>query len=176
MSSALLTPSELASRLDSIPRIRLAHLPTPLDECPRLSEILGGPRIFIKRDDMTGLAFGGNKTRQLEFLLAEVLTQKIDVLVAGAFTQSNWCRQITAASRKLGIDVSLILAHGEKGPNRQGNLLLDELMGAQVQVVDLNDIQQLPPILEQKLKDCKKPDVILLSSTHFVRMSWHVLH
>jgi len=181
MSSALLTPSELASRLDSIPRIRLAHLPTPLDECPRLSEMLGGPRIFIKRDDMTGLAFGGNKTRQLEFLLAEVLTQKIDVLVAGAFTQSNWCRQITAASRKLGIDVSLILAHGEKGPNRQGNLLLDELMGAQVQVVDLNDIQQLPPLLEAEAERLQKigrhpfiidpfrPDVLARSALGYVQ-------
>ena len=181
MSSELLTPSELASRLDSIPRIRLAHLPTPLDECPRLSEILGGPRIFIKRDDMTGLAFGGNKTRQLEFLLAEVLTQKIDVLVAGAFTQSNWCRQITAASRKLGIDVSLILAHGEKGPNRQGNLLLDELMGAQVQVVDLNDIQQLPPLLEAEAERLQKtgrhpfiidpfrPDVLARSALGYVQ-------
>ena len=94
MNKKKLTQKELASRLDSIPRIHLAHLPTPLDECPKLSEKLGGPRIFIKRDDMTGLAFGGNKTRQLEFLLAEVLTQNIDVLIAGAYTQSNWCRQI----------------------------------------------------------------------------------
>ena len=181
MNKEKLTHAELASRLDSIPRIHLAHLPTPLDECPKLSEKLGGPRIFIKRDDMTGLAFGGNKTRQLEFLLAEVLTQNIDVLVAGAYTQSNWCRQITAATRKLGMDVSLVLAHGEKGPSRQGNLLLDELMGAEIQVVDLEDIQDLPPLLDAEAERQKKlgrrpfiidpfrPDVLARSALGYVQ-------
>ena len=130
---------------------------------------------------MTGLAFGGNKTRQLEFLLAEVLTQNIDVLVAGAYTQSNWCRQITAATRKLGMDVSLVLAHGEKGPSRQGNLLLDELMGAEIQVVDLEDIQDLPPLLDAEAERLKKlgrrpfiidpfrPDVLARSALGYVQ-------
>ena len=93
----------------------MAFLPTPLEFCPRLSKLLGGPDIFIKRDDLTGLAFGGNKTRQLEFLLPKVLNEDFDILVAGAYSQSNWCRQITAAARKLEKDVMLVLVHGEKG-------------------------------------------------------------
>ncbi len=145
-----MTPEDLRARIDRIDRVPLAHLPTPLEHCPRLSAAIGGPAIYVKRDDLTGLAFGGNKTRQLEFLFAELVAQDADVIVAGAFTQSNWCRQITAAANKLGLDVSLVLAHGEKGPERQGNLLLDDLMGADITVVDLHDIQKLPPLLEQK--------------------------
>ena len=110
-----LTRDALKARIDAHPRVALAHLPTPLDFCPRFSEALGGPEIYIKRDDMTGLAFGGNKTRQIEFLFAEMLARGVDTVVAGAYTQSNWCRQITAAACKLGIKVSLTLLHGEKG-------------------------------------------------------------
>ena len=144
------TREALAARVESIPRVSLAHLPTPLEHCPRLSEALGGPDIYIKRDDLTGLAFGGNKTRQLEFLLADMMATDADVIVVGAYTQSNWCRQITAAARKLERDVSLVLAHGEKGPTRQGNLLLDELMGADITVVEIDDMQKLPPLLKSK--------------------------
>ena len=123
------------AKLNYKQKLTLSHayhwrfLPTPLEFCPRLSKLLGGPDIFIKRDDLTGLAFGGNKTRQLEFLLPKVLNEDFDILVAGAYSQSNWCRQITAAARKLEKDVMLVLVHGEKGGIRQGNLL-NELMGA----------------------------------------------
>ena len=141
---------ELRQRIRSVPRVRLAHLPTPLEHCPRLAHALGGPDIYMKRDDLTGLAFGGNKTRQLEFLLADMVEKEADVIVAGAYTQSNWCRQITAAARKLERDVSLVLLHGEKGPIRQGNLLLDDLMGADITVADIDDMQALPPLLEEK--------------------------
>ena len=96
------------------------HLPTPLEPCPRLSAALGGPEIWIKRDDLTGLAFGGNKTRQLEFVFADVLAQGADTVVAGAYTQSNWCRQMTAAAKKLGLEVALVLLHGEKGAGAPG--------------------------------------------------------
>ena len=140
----------LRERIRTLPRLHLAHLPTPLEHCPRLSRALGGPDIYVKRDDLTGLAFGGNKTRQLEFLLADMLARAADVLVAGAYTQSNWCRQITAAPRKPGRDVSLVLLHGEKGPVRQGNLLLDDLMGADITVTDIDDMQELFPLLEKK--------------------------
>jgi D-cysteine desulfhydrase family pyridoxal phosphate-dependent enzyme len=140
----------LEARLAALPRVRLAHLPTPLEPCPRLSEALGGPEIWIKRDDLTGLAFGGNKTRQLEFVLADLLAQGCDVLVAGAYTQSNWCRQMTAACRRLGLDIALVLAHGEKGPRLQGNLLLDRLMGAEITVVDLDTLEGMQPLLEAK--------------------------
>lgn len=144
------TRAEIRERISTIPRLLLAHLPTPLEHCARLSDKLGGPQIYVKRDDLTGLAFGGNKMRQLEFLFADILERGADVVVAGAYTQSNWCRQITASAAKLGLGVSLVLLHGEKGPARQGNLLLDELMGADVTVVDLNDIQQLAPMLHAK--------------------------
>ena len=162
--NTILSSEELRNRIDLLPRLRLAHLPTPLEYCPRLTQVLGGPDIFIKRDDLTGLAFGGNKTRQLEFLFPEIIQQKADVLVAGAYTQSNWCRQITAAARKLDLDVTLVLVHGEKGPVRQGNLLLDHLMGAEIQIVDIPDIQDLPPYIEkaaEKLREKgRRPYVI----------------
>jgi D-cysteine desulfhydrase family pyridoxal phosphate-dependent enzyme len=146
----------LAARIDALPRVRLAHLPTPLEPCPRLSEALGGPEIWIKRDDLTGLAFGGNKTRQLEFLFADVLAQGADTVVAGAYTQSNWCRQMTAAARKLGLEVALVLLHGEKGPALQGNLLLDRLMGADVTVVELDSMERLAPLLETKAAELER--------------------
>ena len=145
----------LLERIRAQPRVRLAHLPTPLEPCPRLSRALGGPEIHVKRDDLTGLAFGGNKTRQLEFLLADVAEREADVIVAGAYTQSNWCRQITAAARKLGRDVALVLLHGRKGPLRQGNLLLDDLMGADITVTDVDDMQRLPPLLEAKAAELR---------------------
>jgi D-cysteine desulfhydrase family pyridoxal phosphate-dependent enzyme len=146
----------LQARIDAVPRVRLAHLPTPLDPCPRLSAALGGPEIWIKRDDLTGLAFGGNKSRQLEFLFADVLAEGADTVVAGAYTQSNWCRQMTAAARKLGLEVSLVLLHGEKGPALQGNLLLDRLMGADVTVVELDSMERLTPLLEAKAQELER--------------------
>ena len=149
-----MTSEVLRERLAAQPRVKLAHLPTPLDQAPRLREALNAagnaPDIWIKRDDMTGLAFGGNKTRQLEFVFADMLAQGADVLVAGAYTQSNWCRQMTAACRKLGLDIALVLLHGEKGPVPQGNLLLDHLMGADVTVVDLASMEDLQPHLDAK--------------------------
>ncbi|MEZ5935020.1 MAG: D-cysteine desulfhydrase family protein [Alphaproteobacteria bacterium] len=149
-----MTRDELRERLAARPRIALAHLPTPLDPLPRFRDALQGPGgvpgIWIKRDDMTGLAFGGNKTRQLEFVFADMQQQGADVLVAGAYTQSNWCRQMTAACRKLGLDIALVLLHGEKGPALQGNLLLDELMGADVTIVDIETMEDLQPLLDAK--------------------------
>jgi D-cysteine desulfhydrase family pyridoxal phosphate-dependent enzyme len=146
----------LQARIDALPRVRLAHLPTPLDHCPRLSAALGGPDIWIKRDDLTGLAFGGNKTRQLEFLFADILAERADTVVAGAYSQSNWCRQITGAARRLGLEVALVLLHGEKGPALQGNLLLDRLMGADVTVVDLDTMERLTPVLEAKAAELER--------------------
>jgi len=149
------TRAELQARIDRLPRISLAHLPTPLEDCPNLTRALGGPTILIKRDDMTGLAFGGNKARQLEFLFPQILASGCDTIVAGAYTQSNWCRQITAAANKQGLKVELVLVHGVKGPKIQGNLLLDKLMGANVTVVDIDDIQRLPPLLEAKTAELR---------------------
>lgn len=152
MTDIRFTPAELEARIARLPRTRLACLPTPLEECPNLTRALGGPRILVKRDDMTGLAFGGNKARQLEFLFPRILASGCDTIVAGAYTQSNWCRQITAAACRLGLKVELLLVHGVKGPASQGNLLLDRLMGADVTVVDIDDVQRLPPLLEDRVE------------------------
>lgn len=119
---------------DHLPRISLAHLPTPLEEMPRLREALGGgPRLLIKRDDQTGLATGGNKTRKLEFLVAEALAQGADTLITAGGAQSNHCRQTAAAAAKTGLHCVLVLS-GEPLPRSQwnGNLLLDDLLGAEV--------------------------------------------
>ncbi|MDX6750936.1 D-cysteine desulfhydrase family protein [Geminicoccaceae bacterium 1502E] len=147
--------AELEERLAAQKRVRLAHLPTPLDPCPRFSQALGGAEVWIKRDDLTGLALGGNKTRQLEYVFADLLEAGCDTVVAGAYTQSNWCRQMTAAAKRLGLDISLVLVHGEKGPALQGNLLLDRLMGADVTVVDLESLEQLQPHLEAKAESLR---------------------
>jgi D-cysteine desulfhydrase family pyridoxal phosphate-dependent enzyme len=152
----LVSRKDLQARIDKLDRFQIAHLPTPLEFCPQLTEALGGPTIWIKRDDCTGLAFGGNKTRQLEFVFAEAKQQGADTIVIGAGSQSNWCRQTTAAARKFGMNVDLTLVHGIKGAVRQGNLLLDYLLGADVTIVEGEDLQQLPPLLEKKAEALKQ--------------------
>jgi len=122
-----------------LPRFPLGHLPTPLEHLTRFSDALGGPRIWIKRDDCTGLAFGGNKTRHNEFLIADALEQGCDTIVWGAGIQSNNCRQTAAGCAKAGLDCHLVLGRGKPadGPDLiQGNLLLDHLVGASVEIVD----------------------------------------
>jgi D-cysteine desulfhydrase family pyridoxal phosphate-dependent enzyme len=113
------------------PRVTLAFLPTPMSPLERLSRALGGPRIFIKRDDLTGLAGGGNKTRKLEFVLAEALSQGADTIVTVGATQSNHCRQTAAAAARLGLRCVLVL-RGVPPAQLSGNLLLDYLLGAEV--------------------------------------------
>src|SRR4051794_27138459 len=150
------SPEEIRSLLGKIPRVPLAVLPTPLQECSRLSRALHGPQIWMKRDDLTGLALGGNKTRQIEFLLGDVLAQGADVVIAGAGTQSNFCRQLTAAAARLGLKICLILMRGIKGAELQGNLLLDSLMGAEIEIVDEIDSLSLIPHFERKAENLEK--------------------
>jgi 1-aminocyclopropane-1-carboxylate deaminase/D-cysteine desulfhydrase-like pyridoxal-dependent ACC family enzyme len=137
MKQPVLTPEELRRAAERLPRVRLAHLPTPLEEATRFAHRLGGPRIFIKRDDCTGMLFGGNKTRHNEFLLADALQQKADVIVWGAGVQSNNCRQTAAACARLGLDCYLYLTRATHNDDVQGNLLLDHLVGAKVHIVDV---------------------------------------
>ena len=94
-----------------VPHVSLAHLPTPLEPLDRLSEALGGPRIWVKRDDATGLAMGGNKVRKLEYLLADAVDQGADVVLTTGATQSNHCRQTAAAAARLGLRCELLLEH-----------------------------------------------------------------
>ncbi len=121
------------------PRIRLATLPTPLQEAPRLREALGGaercPRILIKRDDLTGLAFGGNKARKLEFLVADAMEQHSTVLITTGAVQSNHARMTAAAARLAGMRSALVLTSKTENPDVQGNLLLDRLLDADVHLL-----------------------------------------
>ncbi|HTO95269.1 MAG TPA: D-cysteine desulfhydrase family protein [Bacteroidota bacterium] len=114
-----------------LPRFPLGAFPTPLQMLPRLSAHLGGPRIFIKRDDLTGLAFGGNKTRKLEFLVADALERGADTLLTAGAAQSNHCRQTAAAAARAGLRCDLLLG-GTAPREPQGNLLLDILLGAKI--------------------------------------------
>ncbi len=114
-----------------LPRLSLAHLPTPLEPLSRLGEALG-LRLWIKRDDQTGLAGGGNKTRKLEFLLAEALRRECDTVVTVGGPQSNHCRQTAAAAAKLGLRCILVLGGHAAQARPGGNLLLDELLGAEL--------------------------------------------
>ena len=131
-------PERLArlGRLGDVPRATLAALPTPLHPLPRLSERLGGPEIWIKRDDLSGLAGGGNKTRKLEFLVADALRQGADTLVTVGAIQSNHTRQTAAAAAKTGL--RCVLLHNAWAPppgpdyRRVGNLLLSGLLGAEL--------------------------------------------
>ncbi|OED45192.1 D-cysteine desulfhydrase [Chromatiales bacterium (ex Bugula neritina AB1)] len=120
--------------LSRFPRVHLAHLPTPLEKLDRLSKELGGPEIWIKRDDCTGLSTGGNKTRKLEFLMAEAQQQGADLVMTQGATQSNHARQTAAFSAKLGMDCHLLLedrtGYEDSNYNFNGNVLLDHLHGA----------------------------------------------
>ncbi len=125
--------------LSKFPRLPLAHLPTPLEPLERLSDHLGGPRLYVKRDDCTGLATGGNKTRKLEFLLAEALDQGCDTIITEGGRQSNHVRQTAAAAAKLGLACELVQqeAHFWDDPDYDvtGNIFLDRLLGARLNAV-----------------------------------------
>jgi len=118
-------------------RTDLAHLPTPLEKMNNLTSLLGGPEIYIKRDDHTGLAFGGNKSRKLEFIIADALQKKSDVIITTGGVQSNWCRQTAAAARIFDIKPILVLAKKEAGAVEfDGNLLLDHILGADIRLIE----------------------------------------
>lgn len=154
------SPAELRLLIDQVPRVRLAHLPTPLEFLPRFSQAVGGPPIYIKRDDCTGLACGGNKTRHNEFVFGDARQKQADQFVWGAGIQSNNCRQTAAACAKLGIPCHLMLGRGGPAPaspapggpttgpeEYQGNLLLDHLVGAKIEIVE----ESLGPALDARL-------------------------
>lgn len=146
--TAPVTADEIRARVARLPRASLALTPTPLQELPRLARELGIGRLFVKRDDLTGLAFGGNKTRNLEFRMADAVEQGADVFIAGLEAQSNSARQTTAAANILGMKTILVL-HRDRDWGWQGNLLIDRLLGAEVRFVDSDD----PAVLDQALRD-----------------------
>ncbi|QHP79872.1 D-cysteine desulfhydrase [Pectobacterium odoriferum] len=153
--------------LARFPRLSLGHFPTPLEVLPNLSAYLGGPTIYIKRDDATGLATGGNKTRKLEFLLADAQQQGADVIITQGATQSNHVRQTIAAAAKLGLKTKVLLEkrvedYGEDY-QRSGNVLLDNLLGGEIidHLPAGTDMQQAMETLAESLrKEGLKPYVI----------------
>lgn len=157
---------DLSLTLAKFPKVRLGHLPTPLEPMDRLSEILGGPRLWVKRDDCTGLSSGGNKTRKLEFLMADAQSKGADTIITQGATQSNHARQTTAAAAKLGMECHILL-EDRTGSNDNnyilnGNVLLDRLHGASVSKrsggTDMNlEMQDFADALIEK---GKKPYII----------------
>ena len=154
---------DLCERVTRVPQAELGHFPTPLEDCPRLSDKLGGPRILIKREDCSGLAFGGNKVRQLTFTIGEAVHLGADTIVHGAASQSNHCRQAAAACARLGLKCYLRLARDHKSVV-QGNLLLDYLAGADVELVDVPFGDELHAVKEALAEELKieglKPYVV----------------
>ncbi|WP_037293945.1 D-cysteine desulfhydrase [Roseobacter sp. CCS2] len=153
-------------QLAKFPRVALGHLPTPLEPMDRLSERLGGPRLWVKRDDCTGLSSGGNKTRKLEFLMADAQAQGADTIITQGATQSNHARQTAAAAAKLGMACHILL-EDRTGSNDQsyimsGNVLLDRLHGATVSKrsggADMN--AEMGALADQLRQDGKTPYII----------------
>ncbi|MGE0423009.1 MAG: D-cysteine desulfhydrase family protein [Reyranellaceae bacterium] len=127
--------ADLEARLSRFRRLGLAHLPTPLEPMRRLSTHLGGPRLWVKREDCTGVGLGGNKLRKLDYVLVEALDSGADTLVSGGVVQSNSQRQVAAAAARLGLDCHLAVYHGRVAPPNaayeiSGNALLNRLFGA----------------------------------------------
>ena len=151
MPGPVLSPAELRARAEKLPRVPLAHLPTPLEEAPRFAAALGGGvRVFVKRDECTGLVLGGYKARHNEFLLGDAVAEGCDLFVWGALVQSNNCRQTAAACAKLGIECRLYLSRAHQKTEPQGNLLIDYLVGAKVEFTDAPIGPELNALLAAK--------------------------
>src|SRR5436190_15804041 len=146
--ASAVTADEIRRRIASVPRVPLALTPTPLQEAPRLARELGIGRLLIKRDDLTGLAFGGNKTRNLEFRMAEAVELGTEVFIAGLEAQSNSARQTTAAANILGMKTILVL-RTDRDWGWQGNPLIDRILGADVRWLEADD----PAVMDQTLRD-----------------------
>ncbi len=128
--------------ISSLPRIPLGNYPTPLVEASNLSAALGGPRIFIKRDDLSGLALGGNKCRKLEFVMADARQKGTDAVITTGSSQSNFALQMATAARKLGMEAYLVLVKGVHA-EKQGNLLLHAILDSNVNIVEVSDPSEM---------------------------------
>ena len=144
-----LSREQLLEAVGRLPRVRFAHLPTALEELPRLREALGpgAPRLFVKRDDQTGLAFGGNKVRHLEFRLADIRAKGADTLVVANVAQSNHARLHTALAARFGLTTHILKLPSHKDDPCNGNLLLDHILGARIVEASSAD----PAVVEREL-------------------------
>lgn len=148
-----------------IPRVRIAHLPTPIEPLPRLAAALGGVKLWVKRDDLTGLAGGGNKTRKLEYVLAEAQANGARTLVTVGAVQSNHCRQTAALAARFGLGCILVLS-GEKEEPPSGNLLLDNLFGAETIYCSAEERNQvLKDAFDEAWSAGKRPFLIPLGAS-----------
>jgi L-cysteate sulfo-lyase len=161
-------------RIESLARFPLAQLPTPIDELKSLSRELGGPQLLIKRDDQTGLALGGNKTRKLEFLVGQALEQRADTLVTAGAAQSNRCRQTAAAAARAGLRCELLL-NGPKPELPNGNVLLDELLGARIHWTQPSErVAKLRELPDQLRNEGQKPYVIPVGGSNGVGATGYI--
>lgn len=135
-----------------LPRVALGHWPTPLHELPHLSAALGGPRIFVKRDDLSGLALGGNKCRKLEYVLADAQRNGVDTLITSGSSQSNHALQTAAAARKLGMEAYLVLVKGMH-VETQGNLLLQNILNSTVDILEVADPSEMFTTMPRKMNE-----------------------
>lgn len=142
----------MRERIARIPRVSIAVRPTPMMEAPNLARHLGGPRIFVKRDDLTGVAFGGNKLRNLEFRLARAMEERPDTVIVGLDLQSNSARMTAGACNKLGLRTILVL-EGSRPAVVQGNLLVDYLLGAEVRFA--RDATEQRAVMDQTARDIR---------------------
>ena len=148
-----------------IPRIRIAHLPTPIEPLPRLSAVLGGPQLWVKRDDQTGLALGGNKTRKLEFVMAEAQAHGAQTLITVGAVQSNHCRQTAALAARFGLKCTLVL-FGDVPQTPSGNYLLDRLFGDEVVWTKREDYEEvLQEVFHKAWSEGKRPFLIPLGAS-----------
>ena len=144
----------------NLPKASLGYFPTPLIELTRLSKTLGGPKIYMKRDDNTGLALGGNKTRKLEYIMGDALAKGADTVITAGAIQSNHCRQTAVAAASLGLECHLVLG-GEEPEQPQGNLLLDKVYGCHIHWTGENRKgEDIPALVAQLKAEGKKPYVI----------------
>lgn len=146
-------------------RISLGFFPTPLHELKNLSQMLNGPRIFIKRDDQTGLALGGNKVRKLEYIMADALAKQSQVIITVGAVSSNHARQTAAAAAILGLECHLVLI-GRQPQERQGNYLLDDLLGAECSCVRNSQVASTVEILMQQYRDEGKNPYFIPAGGH----------
>jgi D-cysteine desulfhydrase len=152
--------------IDSIPRCNLAQLPTPVQELDRLTKELNGPKLLVKRDDQTGLAFGGNKTRKLEFLIADALKKGADTVITVGAVQSNHCRQTAAAAAKVGLKCELVLA-GTKPKIPNGNVLINLFCGANLHWTTRDKIDmKMEQVTEQSREIGRNPYLIPLGGSN----------
>ena len=133
--------------------------PTPFERMPRLEAELGGPHLYVKRDDLTGVALGGNKVRQLDYILVQAKKMKADYVITTCGVQSNWSRQTAALATKMGMHALLVLRTAQfksKPKVYDGNILLDHIIGAKIKVIDMRINQDPTPILEQEAEKLRR--------------------